>query len=255
MWVSNYLVFYFGHYNPTTNNANAQRGVIYESTWVTSQTSVGTLTDWLVVCTSSSNSGYYNSIDGVSSSGGDTCIANPGGQTLSINGNTAGYQSSFGYSQLMIWNTQLTTAQVDAASAMLMSYLSTGVYANFPSATPSNAPTRAPTIPLVPVTAMPSSPTGQPSGAPTHSTYFNSGNCPGGMYSSNDQCVMCPAGTYLSAGQRVCTACPAGTHFVTHQPSHLMTHFVTTHDTLSRQFRDNVMSVYTVHNMQQPSYQ
>ena len=203
----NLWVYYFGHYNPTTNNANAQRGVVYQNSWVTSQASVGTLTDWLVVC--SSNNGANTLINGVSSSGvPDGCVNNPGG-TLSINLNGGGFQSSFGYSQLMIWNSVLTTAQVQAASAMLTSYLSAGIYANFPSAEPSYAPTPAPTI-MVPFTAMPSSPTGQPSGTPTHSTFF-AGNCPGGMYQSNSQCVMCPAGTYLSSGQNKCTACPAGT--------------------------------------------
>ena len=201
------LAFYCGHYNPTSNNANAERGFVYQSETVTG-TSLGTLTDWLVVCTSSKGANTF--IDGVSfSTGNAICINNPVG-TLSINKNAAGYQSSFGYSQLMIWNSVLTTAQVQAASAMLISYLSTGIYANFPSAEPSYAPTPAPTI-GVPFTAMPSSPTGQPSTTPTHSAYF-AGNCPGGMYQSNSQCVMCPAGTYLSTGQNKCNACPAGTN-------------------------------------------
>ena len=210
-WMS--LVYYCGHYNPTTNNANAQRGVVFQSDWVTSQTSVGTLTDWLVVCTSTN--GINTMINGVSSGAVTGCVYNPI-QTLSINKNSAGFQSSFGYSQLMIWNTILTTTQVQAASTMLMSYLSSGKYANFPSAEPSYAPTPATTIGM-PFTAMPSSPTGQPSTTPTHSAYF-AGNCPGGMYQSNNQCVMCPAGTFLSSGQHKCTACPAGTCKSSHYP-------------------------------------
>ena len=202
-----YLTYYCGHYNPTTNNANAQRGVVFQNGWATNQANVGTLTDWLVVCTSTM--GANTLINGVSSSITTSCVQSPGG-TLSINKNSGGFQSSFGYSQLMIWNSVLTTAQVQAASTMLMSYLSTGIYANFPSAEPSYAPTPAPTI-GVPFTAMPSSPTGQPSTTPTHSAYF-AGNCPGGMYQSNSQCVMCPAGTYLSTGQNKCNACPAGTN-------------------------------------------
>ena len=123
----------------TTNWAHGhwtnRRGVgTYGGTWLTTldtngyPISVNVLTNWLVMCTK--NSGAYPTnvlIDGVSSgshtggSGSDTLIIN------NVAGSVYGAESSsWALSQVLIWQSALTDAQMLAMSSMLSQYLTSG---------------------------------------------------------------------------------------------------------------------------------
>ena len=159
-----HYVYHFGHYNPTANNANAYRGVLWESAWCTSQASTGTLTDWLNFCFTHNGDAF---IDGVQKTTGGRGCTNGYAEQLTINLYGGGGQSSFAFSQLMIWDYALSSAQLTAASALLASYLTTGVYQYYPSAEPTYKPSAVPSIAppqatLNPnATPMPTTPTGQ----------------------------------------------------------------------------------------------
>ena len=123
----------------TTNWAhghwNSRRGVgTYGGTWLTTldsnsyPVSVNILTNWLVMCTKNSGVNPTNVlIDGVSSgshtggSGSDTLIVN------NVAGSVYGAESSsWALSQVLIWQSALTDAQMLAMSSMLSQYLTSG---------------------------------------------------------------------------------------------------------------------------------
>ena len=128
----------------TTNWAHghwtSRRGVgTYGGTWLTTldsngyPVSVNILTNWLVMCTKNSGVNPTNVlIDGVSSgshtggSGSDTLIIN------NVAGSVYGAESSsWALSQVLLWQSALTDAQMLAMSRMLSQYLTSGKSISF----------------------------------------------------------------------------------------------------------------------------
>lgn len=100
---------------------------------MTSQTSVGTITDWLVICAKNVQTGSLANtvlVDGVPKATGSAGAAQT--STLGINTCTSGVcgndVSDYAFSQLIIWNETLSDSNMIQASSLLSQYLETGSY-------------------------------------------------------------------------------------------------------------------------------
>jgi hypothetical protein len=99
----------------------------YYEGWKSSQTSVGTQTDWVVaVGTNGSSSSGSFMVNGVASSTQN--FAGTGGKQLTIN-TSAGVNtelSTFGFTYLIIWNQALSDSEIVLVNNALQNYLNTG---------------------------------------------------------------------------------------------------------------------------------
>jgi hypothetical protein len=113
-----------------TNNwlhghVSGMRGKAYYEGWKTlDNQSIGTLTNWLVMCGNNGNPTPKNIlVDSVASgvnSGGT------GGYTLTINNGSYSEPSDWAFTYLVIYDTVLTDAEMYTVSNMLLSYLASG---------------------------------------------------------------------------------------------------------------------------------
>ena len=111
-----------GHYQ-------AKRGIVYYGAFRTAQTNVGTLDNWLVCC--GKNSGTIPKNILVDNTGIATSTGGSGNIRLSINngtytGGSGNEKSDWAFSGCLIWNTQLSDANMLAVSQLLTQHLLTG---------------------------------------------------------------------------------------------------------------------------------
>jgi hypothetical protein len=104
------------------------RGVHYNGSWKTNQSSIGIQTNWLNFCGTSGGSTPTNILcDGVSIgiASGFSQVAS----SLSVNGGTLypNETSDFELSQLLIWNVVLTSSEIKIVSNAIANYLATGI--------------------------------------------------------------------------------------------------------------------------------
>jgi hypothetical protein len=114
----------------------ARRGqVFYNSVWMTPDSptgddasKIGVVTDWLVTCGKTGGSTPTNILlDGVPS-GTNTFSGFTTPRTLAINNNTISSENSgFEFSHLLIWDQELTDAEMKAVSDVLQQYLYDGI--------------------------------------------------------------------------------------------------------------------------------
>jgi len=103
------------------------RGVAYYEGWKTSsEATVGTQTDWLVMCGNNGNPIPNNIF--VDSVAKGTATGGAGGGTYNMSINTGYYseQSDWAFTYLVIYDTVLTDAEMYTVSNMLLSYLASG---------------------------------------------------------------------------------------------------------------------------------
>ena len=107
---------------------NGRRGVAYYESWMTqSSTSVGTLTNWLVMCGKDSSPFPANIlVDGAASGIAAPGSAAAGGGALAINTGYSWDISDWALSAVIIWDQLLTDAEMSTASSALLGYLNSG---------------------------------------------------------------------------------------------------------------------------------
>jgi hypothetical protein len=104
------------------------RGVHYNGSWRTQQSSVGIKNNWLNFCGTNGGNVPSNILcDGVSigiSTGSDSLVS-----SLSINGGVLypNEVSDFEFSQVLIWNVVLTATEMKTVSNAIANYLATGI--------------------------------------------------------------------------------------------------------------------------------
>ena len=104
-----------------------QRGITYNgAAWRTPLVNTGVVTDWLNFCATSSAANPTNILLDTNPVG--LAIAGNGAASAAcINLSAAGAPSDFQFSQLLIWNQELTAAELAIVAAALNTYLTTGV--------------------------------------------------------------------------------------------------------------------------------
>ena len=105
----------------------SKRGVAFNAaTWRTAQTSTGTMLDWLNFCATSSATAPTNVLIDGSSAG---LAVGGGGVSMAacINLCPGGEQSNFQFSQLIIWDQELTATEMATVAAALNTYLATNI--------------------------------------------------------------------------------------------------------------------------------
>ena len=104
------------------------RGGVFNNTWITNTSTVGTLTNWLNTVVTNGSMATPNNvlIDGTVC--GTLNNTYPGSGKLTINNNGAfGNPSAFAFSQLIIWDVALTATEMSVVATALNTYLSTGI--------------------------------------------------------------------------------------------------------------------------------
>ena len=122
-----------GHWAPlNTNYTNSgYAGVAFYGKWVTqnSSTNLSPTTNWAVVCgTNDSSIPTPNNLL-VNGTGYGTVNGGTGSATLTINngvGAAGNEKSNFAFQTVLLWNTGLTSTQMNTISTLLNNYLSTG---------------------------------------------------------------------------------------------------------------------------------
>lgn len=105
----------------------SHRGVAHYQAWITAQyTTRGTLNDWLIMCGSSGANPDNVIVDNGVSIGTGTGIYTPEG-ALTINNGYFPEPSYFSFSQLIIWDQALTTAEMRLVCNAFTNYLASGV--------------------------------------------------------------------------------------------------------------------------------
>jgi Tyrosine-protein kinase ephrin type A/B receptor-like len=174
----------FGHYQQ-------KRGIVSMTLWKTkSSTSVGELTDWLVMCSTSRGAKRDNIIMDQLDVGTDASATNSAGQ-LNVNYLTT-EPSNFDLHSLYVWNAVLNPVQMKHVTLALRAQL---------GGTPDIGSDQV-GPPVIPMT-------------PSETAYEQV--CPAGTYAdaatTTGDCTSCAAGTYNKfIGQSTCTPCPAGTY-------------------------------------------
>ena len=170
--------WFHGHWGGTV-------GVVdYGGTWVAHGTSGGsTFYDWQVVCATNRGSVPTN-MYGQNIARGEQSGGSGSGQ-LCVNANQAlgtclgcQYQpSDFGFAQVIIWDTALSSTNMATASTYLTNYLAYGTYHSptmSPTPLPSSQPSRQPTMqPTTQPSQQPSSIPTQPSPRPSGNTCYS----------------------------------------------------------------------------------